>query len=153
MKITIVHQGRTNDKSIEVLEKDYLDRLSHYANVQHICLPDSKGQMSVASLKLIEEENLFKLIKPADIVLLFDEKGKMYSSVEFSQFLQKQFMAGKNIFFVTGGAFGFSENVYKRANGLISLSSMTFTHQMVRAIIAEQLYRAFTILRNEKYHH
>ncbi len=139
--------------NINSLEKEYLDRLSHYASVQTIYLPEPKGQLTLDLMRTFEESHLFKLLKTSDIVLLFDEKGKNYSSVVFAQFLQKQFLSGKNIFLVSGGPFGFSEAVYKRADGLISLSSMTFTHQMVRVIIAEQLYRAFTILKNEKYHH
>lgn len=153
MKIFIVHQGRTTDKNLDSLEREYLSRLSHYASVEIKYLPEQKGQLTKNEIRSLEETNLLKLVKPSDLVLLFDEKGKNFSSVEFAQFLQKQFLSGKNIFLVSGGPFGFSEGVYKRADGLISLSSMTFTHQMVRVIIAEQLYRAFTILKNEKYHH
>ncbi len=153
MKIFIVHQGKTTDKNLDSLEKDYLKRLSHYASIQTLYLNEPKGQLTIDAIRAFEESNLFKLFKPSDIVLLFDEKGKNYSSSEFAQFLQKQFLSGKSIFLVCGGPYGFSESVYKRADGLISLSSMTFTHQMVRVIIAEQLYRAFTILKNEKYHH
>ena len=153
MKIFIIHQGKTTDKNLDYLEKEYLNRLSHYATVQTIYLPEPKGQLTLDSIRSFEEFNLLKLFKPTDVVLLFDEKGKTYSSAEFAQFLQKQFLSGKNLFLVCGGPYGFSESVYKRANGLISLSSMTFTHQMVRLIIAEQLYRALTILKNEKYHH
>jgi 23S rRNA (pseudouridine1915-N3)-methyltransferase len=153
LKIFIVHQGKTTDKNLDSLEKEYLNRLSFYASIQTRYLPEPKGQLTLDSIRSFEESNLFKLFKPSDIVLLFDEKGKNYSSPEFAQFLQKQFLSGKNILLVSGGPYGFSEAVYKRADGLISLSSMTFTHQMVRVIIAEQLYRAFTILKNEKYHH
>jgi 23S rRNA (pseudouridine1915-N3)-methyltransferase len=153
LKIFIVHQGKTTDKNLDSLEREYLNRLSHYASVEIKYLPEPKGQLSTNAIRSFEETNLLKLFKPSDLVLLFDEKGKNYSSAEFAQFLQKQFLSGKNIFLVTGGPYGFSEGVYKRADGLISLSAMTFTHQMVRVIIAEQLYRALTILKNEKYHH
>lgn len=153
MKIIIVHQGKTTDKNLDSMEKEYLARIKHYSIVETKYLPEPKGQLTMNSIRSFEETNLLKLLKPSDIVLLFDENGKSYSSPEFAQYLQKKFLSGKNIYLVSGGPYGFSDGIYKRADGLISLSSMTFTHQMVRVIIAEQLYRAFTILKNEKYHH
>jgi len=153
LKVIIVHQGKTSDKSLFQTENDYIDRLSHYIPLKVVYLPEHKSSNSIASILAFEEANLFKLIKPTDLLLLFDEKGNTFSSKKFAEHLQKLFFSGKNLFLATGGPYGFSEGIYKRADGLISLSSMTFTHQMVRVIIAEQLYRAFTILKNEKYHH
>jgi 23S rRNA (pseudouridine1915-N3)-methyltransferase len=154
--ITFIHQGKTNDKVFANLEHEYIERLKHYCRVDSIYLPDVKSgyQTTPEQLQILEGIQLLFKIKTGDLLYLFDERGKTYSSVDFANFIQKQLNTGaKNLILATGGAFGFSKEVYQRANGLISLSPMTFTHLMVRAIIAEQVYRAFTILRNEKYHH
>ena len=104
--------------------------------------------------KEVERDEVFKLLKPADVLILADDKGKAYTSEEFAQFLQKNFnSASGSIIILIGGAFGFHPDVYERANTKISLSALTFTHQMVRLILLEQIYRAFTILRGEPYHH
>jgi 23S rRNA (pseudouridine1915-N3)-methyltransferase len=119
-------------------------------------MPELKivSALSKDQIKTREGELILKKIKPTDDVILLDEHGKEYSSVEFASLLQKKISyEGKDIVFVIGGAYGFSEAVYKRANSKISLSRMTFSHQMVRAIFAEQIYRAFTIMKGEPYHH
>ena len=104
--------------------------------------------------KLTEAEQILKQIKPGDHVVLLDEKGKQYSSEGFATFIQGRLNRGiKNLLFVIGGPFGFHEKIYEKANSVVSLFKMTFSHQMIRLLFFEQLYRAFTILRNEKYHH
>ena len=103
--------------------------------------------------KEMEGKSIMQLIKPSDYVVLLDERGSEFRSIEFAKWLQKKQMATKRLLFIVGGAYGFSNNIYERANEKISLSRMTFSHQMIRLFFVEQLYRAFTILRNEPYHH
>ncbi|MCK4677660.1 MAG: 23S rRNA (pseudouridine(1915)-N(3))-methyltransferase RlmH [Bacteroidales bacterium] len=156
MKITILLIGKT--------EKDYLkkeldlfeNRLKHYIPVEVNIIPAIKSSknLSIKMHKLAEAELILKQIKPDDHVILLDEKGKQYSSEEFASFIQGRLNTGiENLLFVIGGPFGFHEKIYEKANSVISLSKMTFSHQMIRLLFIEQLYRAFTILRNEKYHH
>ncbi|MBZ0327085.1 MAG: 23S rRNA (pseudouridine(1915)-N(3))-methyltransferase RlmH [Altibacter sp.] len=156
MKITVLAIGKTDDKALESLLEDYQKRLGHYVPFSMEIIPDIKNakNLSEALQKQAEGDEILKRLIPSDIVLLLDEKGKTYSSVGFSEFLQKKMNSGlKNLVFVIGGPYGFSDELYARATGKISLSSMTFSHQMVRLFFVEQLYRAFTILRNEPYHH
>lgn len=156
MKITVLAIGKTDDKALESLLEDYQKRLGHYVPFSMEIIPDIKKakSLSEALQKQAEGDEILKRLIPSDIVLLLDEKGKSYSSVGFSEFLQKKMNSGlKNLVFVIGGPYGFSDELYARATGKISLSSMTFSHQMVRLFFVEQLYRAFTILRNEPYHH
>lgn len=136
--------------------QEYQKRLGHYVRFEQetILPPKNVRNRSIPEQKQKEGEVILSGISESDTVLLLDENGKSYSSVEFSTELQKYMNAGtRQLVFVIGGPFGFSEQVYDRANGRISLSPMTFSHQMVRLIFLEQLYRAFTILRNESYHH
>ena len=119
-------------------------------------IPDIKngGKLSKKELKEKEGNLILKSLKNSDYIILLDDKGVTLSSIEFSEFLNKKMVSSANeLVFIIGGAFGFSESVYKRANTKLSLSKMTFSHQMVRLIFKEQLYRAFTILKGEKYHH
>ncbi len=135
---------------------DYIKRLGFYISFEILIIPDLKKTKSLTETqqKQKEGELLLKHLEPSDEVILLDEKGKSYSSVAFSEVLQKKMNSGiKNLVFIIGGPYGFSEEVYSRANGKISLSAMTFSHQMVRLFFIEQLYRAFTILKNEPYHH
>lgn len=134
----------------------YKDRLRHYVpfEIKVITGIKSAGQLTQEILKVKEGELILKEIAASDQVVLLDERGKTYSSAAFSNFIQKKGNEGiKKLIFVIGGAYGFSENVYKRAHQSISLSQMTFSHQMVRLFFVEQLYRAMTIIKNEKYHH
>ncbi|MEM7185527.1 MAG: 23S rRNA (pseudouridine(1915)-N(3))-methyltransferase RlmH [Bacteroidota bacterium] len=156
MKITLLAIGKTDDASLQGLIDQYTSRLAHYVNFEFVAIPDVKNvkNLSEAQQKKAEGEAILKRLQPADQLVLLDEKGRSFSSVEFSQHLQKKMNSGlKNLVFVIGGPYGFSDEIYQRATGKISLSSMTFSHQMVRLFFVEQLYRGFTILRNEPYHH
>lgn len=156
MQITLMAIGKTDSKQLEQMIAVYQNRLKHYIRFDINIIPDLKNRktLSEAQQKLKEGELLLNQIKSSDTLILLDEKGKTYSSVEFANFLQKKMNSGiKNLVFLIGGPYGFSEPVYQRANGKISLSSMTFSHQMVRLFVVEQLYRGFTILKNEPYHH
>lgn len=156
MKITLLAIGKTDNKQIQSLMDDYIKRLGFYIPFELEVIPDIKNakNLSEALQKQAEGDEILKRTNTADILILLDEKGKTYTSEGFSQFLQKKMNSGlKNLIFVIGGPYGFSEEVNKRANGKVSLSSMTFSHQMVRLFFIEQLYRGFTILRNEPYHH
>lgn len=155
MKIVILTIGKTNASFLKEGVGIYLERLKHYAKVEYKELPDvgSRGMLP-EMLKEKEGELILKQIKQEDFLLLLDEKGEHYSSRQFADFLQKKMNAGtKKVFLVIGGAFGFSQEVYDRANGKISFSKMTFSHEMIRLLLSEQLYRAFTILKGEGYHH
>lgn len=156
MKITLLVVGKTEDKYlIEGIEK-YLSRLKHYIGFTLLVIPELKNTKNLTEQqqKNKEAELILKQISNPDVVILMDEKGKKYSSVQFSQYLNKQMIGSvQQLTFVIGGPYGFDESVYQRANGLISLSDMTFSHQMVRLFFVEQLYRAFSILKGEPYHH
>lgn len=156
MKIRLIVVGKTNSDYIKTGESDYEDRLKHYCKFEELLIPPIKnsGKLAKKDLKIKEGELILKNIDPMDQLVLLDEKGKSFSSIDFSGFLnQKLLSSTKRLVFVIGGAFGFSEEIYKRADSKLSLSKMTFSHQMIRLIFKEQLYRAFTILKGEKYHH
>jgi len=130
--------------------------LKHYIGFETIAIPELKNTKNISETEQKEKEAdlILKALEITDEVMLLDENGKQFSSVGFSEFLSRKMLAShKCMVFVVGGPYGFSERVYNRANGLISLSAMTFSHQMVRVIFVEQLYRAFTILKGEPYHH
>ena len=156
MKITLIAIGKTEDKYlIEGIDK-YLNRLKHYINFNVLIIPDIKNtkNLTEAQQKTKEAEVIAKQINPTDVVILLDEKGKKHSSVSFANYLNKQMIGSvQHLVFIIGGPYGFDESIYKRSNTSISLSDMTFSHQMVRLFFVEQLYRAFTILKNEPYHH
>lgn len=156
MKITLIAIGKTEDKYlIEGIEK-YLNRLKHYINFTILIIPDIKNtkNLTEAQQKSKESESIHKQISTNDVIVLLDEKGKKYSSVSFANYLNKQMIGSvQHLVFIIGGPYGFDESIYTRANATISLSDMTFSHQMVRLFFVEQLYRAFTILKNEPYHH
>ena len=156
MKITLLTVGKTDKDWVKQGIDIYVSRLKHYIPFSINEIPELKNvsALSKDQIKVREGELILKNLKPTDDVILMDEHGKEYTSVDFASYLQKKISyEGKDMVFVIGGAYGFSDEVYKRANGKISLSKMTFSHQMVRAIFAEQLYRAFTIMRGEPYHH
>ena len=156
MNIRLITIGKTDNKSLQSLIDDYTKRLSFYVKFDLEIIPDIKNvkNLSEAQQKEKEGELILSKITPTDHLILLDENGKTFSSVGFSDFLQKKMNAGtKTLVFVIGGPYGFSETVYQKAQGKVSLSEMTFSHQMVRLFVIEQIYRGFTILRNEPYHH
>jgi 23S rRNA (pseudouridine1915-N3)-methyltransferase len=156
MKVTLILNGKTEDDYIQKGFAIFEQRLKHYLPFESIVIPALKNTkaLSIEQQKQKEAELVFKCLQPADRLILLDENGKEYSSPGFSAFIQQQMNSGiKNLVFVVGGPYGFSEELYKRATAKISLSKMTFSHQMVRLFFAEQLYRAMTILKNEPYHH
>ena len=156
MKIALLTVGKTDRDWVKQGLDIYVSRLKHYIPFSINEIPELKNvsAMSRDQIKTKEGELILKNIKNTDDVILLDEHGKEYSSTEFASLLQNKInYEGQDIVFVIGGAYGFSDAVYKRANSKISLSRMTFSHQMVRAIFAEQIYRAFTIMKGEPYHH
>jgi 23S rRNA (pseudouridine1915-N3)-methyltransferase len=155
MKVKLICIGKTGKDFLVAGEQEYINRLKHYVQIERIEIPDIKNAKKLSFQQVKDAEGKEILAKAGgDRIYLLDERGKMYSSVAFSQFIQQQFnLGGKAIVFVIGGAYGFSEEVYAKASGKISLSTMTFSHQMIRMIFFEQVYRAMTILNNEPYHH
>lgn len=156
MKICLLTVGKTDIGWVREGLETYSSRLSHYVPFSVCEIPDLKNTSALTRTQIKEREGelILKAIKPTDRVILLDERGKEYRSVEFAEEIRRLSLAGgKDIVFVIGGAYGFSEAVYARSVGKISLSRMTFSHQMVRTIFAEQLYRAFTIIKGEPYHH
>jgi 23S rRNA (pseudouridine1915-N3)-methyltransferase len=156
MNIRLIAIGKTDNKNLQSLIDEYTKRLSFYVKFDLEIIPDIKNvkNLSEAQQKEKEGELILAKINSTDHLILLDENGKTYNSIGFSDYLQKKMNAGiKTLVFVIGGPYGFSENVYQKAQGKVSLSEMTFSHQMVRLFIIEQIYRGFTILRNEPYHH
>lgn len=156
MNIKLIAIGKTDNKNLQTLMDEYQKRLSFYIKFELEIIPDIKNakNLSEAQQKEKEGELILNKLTPTDFLILLDENGKSFSSVEFSNELQKKMNAGiKTLVYVIGGPYGFSEAVYQKAQQKISLSKMTFSHQMVRLFFIEQIYRGFTILRNEPYHH
>lgn len=156
MQIKLIAIGKTDDKQLLQLIEQYQKRLKHYIKFDLDIIPDIKNVKNLSEKQQKEKEGdlILKKITPTDILVLLDENGKQFSSVDFSTYLQKKINAGiKQLVFVIGGPYGFSETVYQKAQGKISLSKMTFSHQMIRLFVVEQIYRGFTILKNEPYHH
>ena len=156
MNIEVIVVGKTDMKEVSALVDMYSKRINHYAKFSITYLPDLRNtkNLSEPQQKVAEGEMLLKDITVGDYVVLLDEAGEEMRSVAFAQWLQKRMNSGvRRLVLMIGGPYGFSEAVYARANAKLSLSKMTFSHQIVRAIFTEQLYRAFTILKNEPYHH
>ncbi|PTX43277.1 23S rRNA (pseudouridine1915-N3)-methyltransferase [Christiangramia gaetbulicola] len=156
MTIKLVCIGKTDKKELDTLIKIYKDRLQHYIKFELEIIPDLKKvkNLDENQQKTKEGELILSGLQNSDFVILLDENGKQFSSESFSEYIQKRMNTGlKRLIFVIGGPYGFSEELYNRADSKISLSKMTFSHQMVRLFFTEQLYRAFTILKNEPYHH
>lgn len=156
MNIELVVVGKTDSAEVESLVAMYAKRINRYCKFSVTTIADVRNtrNMAASRQKQLEGEMILKNIVEGDFLVLMDERGAQYTSMEYAQWLQKRMLSGvKRLVLVIGGPYGFSEEVYVRANGKISLSKMTFSHQIVRAIFAEQLYRAFTILHNEPYHH
>lgn len=156
MKIKFLAIGKTDNKHIAALFEDYQKRLQHYVSFEFSVIADLKNSKNLSTSEQKEREGdlLLKNFDAADEIILLDENGTLYNSADFADFLNKKSLTSvKTLVFVVGGAYGFSQRVYARANHCIALSKMTFSHQMTRTIFAEQLYRAFTIIKGEKYHH
>lgn len=156
MTIKLIAIGKTDAENLQSLIDDYLKRLSFYVKFSIEIIPDLKNAKNLREdqQKQKEGELILSNLNATDVLVLLDENGKQMDSVHFSEYLQKQMNSGiKQLVFAIGGPYGFSGEVYKKANGKVSLSKMTFSHQMIRLFFIEQLYRGFTILRNEPYHH
>ncbi|MDO5607361.1 MAG: 23S rRNA (pseudouridine(1915)-N(3))-methyltransferase RlmH [Capnocytophaga sp.] len=156
MNIRIITVGKTDSKPLQTLIGEYEKRLKHYVNFEWTVIPDLKNTktLSQEQQKTKEGELILKQTDPSHHLILLDERGSEYSSVGLADFLQKKMNAGlKQLVLVIGGPYGFSEEIYRRAQGRLSLSKLTFSHQMIRLFITEQIYRAYTILNNEPYHH
>lgn len=156
MKIKLIVIGKTDKEYLQEGIDIFQKRIPHYLPFEYQILPDIRNtrKLSEEQQKEKEGELILAQLKPGDELILLDEKGKEFSSVEFARFLEKKMVIGsKTLAFIIGGPYGFSKNIYEAATGKISLSKMTFSHQMVRLIFSEQLYRALSILKGEPYHH
>lgn len=155
MKTTLLVVGKTTNKNIDTCIKDYSDRIIHYMPFDIVVIPELKQtkSLSESQQKEMEGQLILRKVLSSDYLVLLDERGKEMSSKNFAKWIEACQMKRQNLIFVIGGPYGFSEKVYERCNYKISLSQMTFSHEMVRMIFAEQLYRACTIMRGEPYHH
>jgi len=156
MKIKLLAIGKTDNKNLIALIDEYQNRLKHYIKFELEIIPDIKNVKNLSEVQQKEKEGelILSKLQNTDQLVLLDDKGNAYSSIQFSQYLQKKMNSGiKQLVIVIGGPYGFSEAVYKKSSGKVSLSKMTFSHQMIRLFVVEQLYRGFTILKNEPYHH
>lgn len=156
MKISLILVGKTTDSIVEKGIEKYLKRMKRYIQFKVEIIPALKNtkNMNEAEIKLKEGDLILNKLNSSDFLVLLDEKGKEMTSIQFASFIEKSMLQSvKNLVFVVGGAYGFSDVVYKKANQKISLSQMTFSHQIIRMIFLEQIYRAFTIINNEPYHH
>lgn len=154
MKISVIAVGKTATSYMSDALSAYLKRLSHYVETMLTEIPDVRGQRTPEAQKTAEGEAILRALRPGDAVVLLDERGREMTSVEFSAMLSKRMASGlKRLVFVIGGPYGFSREVYDRADMMLALSRMTFTHEMVRLFFVEQIYRAMTIMRGEPYHH
>ncbi len=156
MKIILLAIGKTGEKYINEGIGQYIKRLSHYVPFEFKILPDVKITKGTSQDRQKDMEGVMfqSVIQPGDVVVLLDERGREYTSREFANYLDRKMVTvAKNIVFIIGGPYGFSQEMYDRANEKLSLSKMTFSHEMIRLFFVEQIYRAMTILRGEPYHH
>ncbi len=156
MKISLFVVGKTNHSYLSPGIDDYTKRINHYIpfNIQYIADAKNTKSLSQSQQKQAEGQNLLNAFDKSDYVVLLDERGKEFTSKDFSSFIEKKMQTvAKRLVFVVGGPYGFSDDVYQRANEKISLSKMTFPHDLIRLVFTEQLYRSFTIMNNEPYHH
>jgi len=154
MNIKLVVIGETNNKNLKVLTDQYIDKLKHYIKFDLIIIKDHKKKLPESIQIKKEGEKILSILKKNEFIILLDENGEHKSSVAFSKFIQKKLNSGiKTITFIIGGPYGFSSEIKSISNYELSLSKMTFSHEMIRMFFTEQLYRAFSILKNEPYHH
>ena len=155
MDIKLLTVGKTDVKWVKEGLDLYMARLSHYVPFTLKEIPQLKNVSALTREQIREREGelILKAVRPADEVILLDERGREFRSLDFARYLEEKLQRGRDVVFVIGGAYGFSEAVYARSDGKVSLSKMTFSHQMVRTLFAEQLYRAFTLIKGEPYHH
>lgn len=155
MKVELIVVGKTTDKHIDAGISEYVERILHYLPFSLTVIPELKNTRSLSEeqQKGREGEMILQRVQPGDLVVLLDEHGKEFRSIEFADWLQRKQSTARRLIFVVGGPYGFSKAVYERANELLSLSRMTFSHQLVRLLFVEQLYRACTIIKGEPYHH
>lgn len=155
MKTRLVVVGKTNDKNIIKGIDDYVGRIKHYMPFEIVVIPELKNtkSLSVDVQKEMEGEQILKVLSNGDTLVLLDEHGTEYRSIEFAKWIEKKQLSARSLTFVVGGPYGFAKKVYDRADGMISLSKMTFSHQMIRLLFVEQIYRACTIIKGEPYHH
>lgn len=155
MKTELIVVGKTTNKHFVASINDYLDRIGHYMPFSVTVIPELRKAKSLSQQqqKDKEGESILRLLQPSDTVVLLDERGKEPRSIELADWLQRQQQTARRLVFIIGGPYGFSQQVYSRADSMLSLSRLTFSHQMVRLIFVEQLYRACTIIKGEPYHH
>lgn len=155
MKTELILVGKTNDKHFQAGIDDYTSRIGHYMPFSITVIPELKNTKALTEQQQKEREGslILQKVSQADNLVLLDEHGKEYRSVEFASWLERHQQQGRKLVFVIGGPYGFSDEVYRRADEMVSLSKMTFSHQMVRLVFTEQIYRACTIIKGEPYHH
>ena len=155
MKTVLIQVGKTTDKHFQAGISDYVERIGHYMPFEVVTIPELKNtkNLSEEQQKQAEGELILKQLQPSDTVVLLDEHGHEYRSMEFARWLEQKRNTVRRLVFVVGGPYGFSQTVYGRANEQLSLSRMTFSHQMIRLVFTEQIYRACTIIKGEPYHH
>lgn len=155
MKTKLLVVGKTNDKNITKGIDDYVGRVKHYMPFDIEVIPELKNTKSLtqSNQKEMEAEQILKRLQPSDTVVLLDEHGKEYRSIEFARWIEKQQQTARSLVFIIGGPYGFADSVYERSDAKQSLSKMTFSHQMIRLLFVEQIYRACTIIKGEPYHH
>lgn len=155
MKTLLILVGKTTDKHFAAGIEDYTARIGHYMPFEIVTIPELKNTKNLTEeqQKQMEGELISRQLQPSDTVVLLDEHGKEHRSVEFAAWLEQKRNTARRLVFIIGGPYGFSKQIYSRANEMVSLSRMTFSHQMVRLVFTEQIYRACTIIRGEPYHH
>lgn len=155
MKTVLILVGKTTDKNFAASINDYVMRIGHYMPMDIVIIPEMKNtkNLSEGEQKRQEGEQILRHLQPTDDVVLLDERGDEFRSIEFAKWIERKRTTARRLVFVIGGPYGFDDDVYGRANSRISLSRMTFSHQMVRLIFVEQIYRACTIIKGEPYHH
>lgn len=156
MKIVLIWIGKTAVDYMQKAVADYSSRIKHYTSLDIVEVADVRGvkKNDINALRNAEGQAMLKLLKPDDYVVLLDDKGRQYTSVELSAEIERLGVSSiRRVVYIIGGAYGFSQEMYNRANAFLSLSKLTFSHQMVRAVFLEQIYRAMTIIRGEPYHH
>ena len=155
MKTLLILVGKTTDKHFQTGISDYVERISHYMPFELVTIPEIKNTKSLTGeqQKTAEGELILKQLQPSDTVILLDEHGRELRSIELARWLEQKRNTARRLIFVIGGPYGFSSEIYSRADEALSLSKMTFSHQMVRLIFTEQIYRACTIIKGEPYHH